>query len=412
MSALALSLFQLGEVVMGSDNDKHYFTEETLIKYDIKILTFDKNNIIDNSNATFIIGYAYGEENEEVSYIFENNLKYFYYGDFINTYFHGIKIGVSGTHGKTTTTSLLTHMLENDKVSAIIGDGTGKGTTDYKFFVFEACEYKMHFLHYDYDFLIINNIDYDHPDYFNNLEEVINAFQKAAMKAQVLIINNDDISSQNIIHSRKVTFGLNHSSDVKGEIIEKNNNGYLLKVVINHQDYLFEVPFTGEHMIYNFLAALTAYYINNEDISSIQDKISSFQKPRRRQEEYYKNSNIIIDDYAHHPTEIKATLLAVKQKYPTHHIFVVFQPHTYSRTIFLNQEFRNCFTLADEVYIAPTFTSAREEKDLLKDQIVNNVFDQYCLYNENTLAYFLTMENSVIIFMGAGDIHNEIRKIL
>ena len=179
MSALALCINDIKETVIGSDNNMFYFTEERLKEKNIEILTFNKNNISRYKDHIFIIGHSYNEtNNEEVKEIFDNNYEYYYYSDFINHYFKNIKIGISGTHGKTTTTTLTKTLFDFNQVSYIIGDGNGKGKKNSKYLIFEACEYYQHFLNYDYEYLIINNIDYDHPDYFKSFNDYQISFIK------------------------------------------------------------------------------------------------------------------------------------------------------------------------------------------------------------------------------------------
>lgn len=415
MSALALCINDIKETVIGSDNNKFYFTEERLKEKNIEILTFNKNNISRYKDHIFIIGHSYNEtNNEEVKEIFDNNYEYYYYSDFINHYFKNIKIGISGTHGKTTTTTLTKTLFDFNQVSYIIGDGNGKGKKNSKYLIFEACEYYQHFLNYDYEYLIINNIDYDHPDYYNNIDEVITAFKNVSKKAKKIIINNDDENCEKIEHKQKYTFGIKNKSYVNGEIIEENKKGYIILVKVENNEYIFSLPFHGKHMIYNFLAAFTVYYLcNNIDKSNIENdiksKIRKYKSPRRRKEEIIlENDNIIIDDYAHHPKEIEMIYEAVRQKYNNYNITIVFQPHTYSRTIYLNKEFKD--VLKDkEVYIMKTFIS-REEYDLLKESVVKEIFINHKEYDVNAIKEILNKENQIILCLGAGDIHNEIKK--
>ena len=415
MSALAKCLNDMGETVIGSDTCEHYFTEESLYNNKIQILKFNSENIRKYNDYIYIIGYTYDEyNNEEVKEIIETNKQYYYYSDFINSYFKKMKIGISGTHGKTTTTTMISKFFEDDKISYIIGDGNGKGRKDYNYFIFEACEYKYHFINYDYDYLIINNIDYDHPDYYNNIEEVIRAFQNVSKKAKHIIVNNDDINSKKIKHNNKYTFGINNKSCVKGEIVEENSNGYKFKINVKSNEYIFDLPFYGEHMLYNFLASFTIFYLlhyKNKDIeNTIKEKVSKYKNPKRRKEEKkMKNGNIIIDDYAHHPKEIQATYESIKQKYPNYEITIVFQPHTYSRSIFLYKEFLDVFK-DKNVYIMDTFIS-REAYDKCKESVINNIFINQKRYDENKIKSILLMKKQIIVFMGAGNIYNEVKKV-
>ena len=416
MSALALCLKDMGEMVIGSDKDETYFTENKLNNNKIPIFKFNVNNINKYKNYIFIISYAYNENNnEEVNEIIKKGYEYYYYSDFINMYFKNIKIGISGTHGKTTTATLTSNLLHNDDISSIIGDGSGKGSKNSKYLIFEACEYKYHFINYDYDYLLINNIDYDHPDFYNNISEVIVAFKNASKKTKCLIVNNDDLNARKIKHSCRYTFGIKNKSYVTGTILKQDENGYRIKVNVKDKEFIFDLSFYGKHMIYNFLAAFTIYYLlHNKDKNiekDVSNNIKKFVNAKRRMEEIIlENNNIIIDDYAHHPSEIQSTYDAVKQKYSNHDITIVFQPHTYTRTIYLNNEFKDVFN-DKKTYIMNTFTS-REEYNNITESIVKEVFKEQEKYDIEKIKSILEKNNQVIIFMGAGNINQEIRKIV
>jgi len=416
MSALDLCLKDMGEMVIGSDKEQYFFTEDKLNSNKIPIFKFNKKNIAKYNNHIFIIGYSYNENNnEEVEEIVNKGYEYYYYSDFINMYFNKIKIGVSGTHGKTTTSTLLKTMFDEEQVSYIIGDGNGKGNPNYKYLIFEACEYRYHFINYNYDYLVINNIDYDHPDFYNNKEEVIKAFKNASKKAKCIIINNDDSDCKKIKHSCRYTFGIDNKSFVTGTILKEDNKGYRIKVSVKLKEYIFDLPFCGVHMIYNFLAAFTVFYLIHNEMKNIEkyinNRLITYINPKRRIEELkLEKNNVIIDDYAHHPEEIQRTYQAVKQKYENYEITIVFQPHTYSRTIFLYDRFQEVFK-DKNVYIMNTFVS-REQYDQIKENVVREIFRNCKTYNIEEISKLLSKENQVIIFMGAGDINKEIQKLL
>lgn len=417
MSALALCLKDMGEMVIGSDKEEYCFTQDQLNDKKIPIFKFNKLNIDKYNTYTFIISYAYNESNnEEVEEIINKGYDYYYYSDFINNYFKKNKIGISGTHGKTTVTSLIKTMLEKEPISYIIGDGTGGGTKDCKYLIFEACEYQYHFINYDYDYLIINNIDYDHPDYYNSLDETIVAFKNVAKKTKCLIINNDDINARKIKHHCRYTFGINNKSFVNATILQENSEGYKIKINVKENEYYFNLRIYGTHMLYNFLAAFTVYYLLCNNRKNIEDYITnvmeSYKNPKRRIEEYKLiNNNVIVDDYAHHPTEINSTYNALMHKYSNYEITIVFQPHTYSRTIYLNEEFKKVFE-GKKAYIMDTFT-AREIYDSQKEKVINEIFYKIPKYDINIIAKIAKKKTKqLIIFMGAGNINNEVKKIL
>jgi len=409
MSALACILSSLNYEVLGSDVKDYYFTEKALRSSNIKYFEFNKNNIRNNNKCFYIISNAYDKSNVEVNEIINKEYKYMYYSEFINYFFKGIKIGISGMHGKTTTTSMCVKLFEDERICALIGNGTGIGMDNYKYFIFEACEYRNNFLKYDYDYLIINNIDYDHVDFFDSIEQVIESFQIAAKKSRFIICNNDDLYSRNIEHKNKITFGKSFDSDYVISKINKYKDGFVIQVVSKYAEEIIKVPLVGEHNIYNFVAA----YVLTKELNinvNIQDKIYHFKMPKRRMEEYIFKNNIIIDDYAHHPKEIKCLLESIKQKYDKD-IIVIFQPHTYSRTIKLEKEFRNLFDEV-ELFLCNTYTSVREQKSDILEEKVKSIFPKSKEYSQSTIKYLNNVYNKVIVFLGAGIISNDINKLL
>lgn len=406
MSALACALKEMGYNVIGSDVENYFYTEKNLKKHQIKYLVFNKENI-KNADYIYISSTCYDEENEEIAEIKNKGYKLYYYYQFIDEFFGGIKIGVSGTHGKTTTTSFIADLFQDD-ITAIIGDGRGIGNIDYQYFIFEACEYQDHFLNYSYDYLVINNIEEDHLDYFHDLEDIKKSFQLAAGNAKYVIVRED----VDIYHEQLYKFGRSDSNFTSYEILNEYPDGYLLEIKIDGKSVLIEYNHPGIHMIENLLAALTVYYLVTNSLEYIQLLVNRFNNINRRMEEYIIGENVIIDDYAHHPTEIECLLKSLKQKYSKYKLVVIFQPHTYSRTIALKDKFRICFDLADEVYITPTYTSARESFDIVKEIEVSEIFHNFNIFTEEKIKRILCGKNQVIVFLGAGIIGNFIKKIV
>lgn len=410
MSALAKVLLDLGHEVEGSDVKETYFTDSSLAERGITIKPFNKNNI--KEDVIYIASSCYDNSNVEICEILKKGYKLYYYHEFIAEFFKGEKIGVCGAHGKTTTTHMINSLMDDEKKVALIGDGYGKADINYDYFIFEACEYKNHFLTYDYNVLVINNIDLDHVDFFNNISEVVASFKKVSKKAKTLIINNDDEYCKSIIHPNKITFGFSDDSMVKAEIVEKYLDGYLLDVWIGGKRNRYILPFTGKFMIYDFLGAISVYYFYKKDLLKVQNKLYKFERPKRRMQEYTYLDNIIIDDYAHHPTEIKECINAIKQKYYDKKLIIIFEPHTYTRTIRLKDKFKGIFDCADEFYLAKTFTSKRENKNKSLEHEVENIFNNPHKFNHHTLTKIKKTKNSVILFIGAGNISECINKIV
>lgn len=183
MSALAIILKKNNCIVQGSDIKKFFFTQKNLTKNKIKILYFNKRNI--KKNMIIIVGNAF-INNIEVLQAQKMKLKIFKYDKFIGNFIKKyISIAISGSHGKTSTTGLLAHVFKKFyNISYLIGDGTGEFLKNSLYFIFEACEYKRHFLSYFPDFLVITNIDYDHPDYFKNINDVLKAFNSMVLQTK------------------------------------------------------------------------------------------------------------------------------------------------------------------------------------------------------------------------------------
>lgn len=410
MSALACTLKQMGNVVTGSDYNDYFFTQDSLDKNKITYKSFNENNINIKDGIFFIISTAYDKNNIEVNKVIKTKCQYMYYHEFIEFFFKEKKIGISGTHGKTTTTSILNKLMENQKICSICVDSTGIGNIDYKYLILEACEYKDHFLQYNYNYLIINNIEYDHPDYFKSLNHVIDSFQKAANRSEYLIINNDDENCKKINHKNKITYGFNPESDVIIHSLKEYRNGFSFKLVSeNHTDLIY-LPITGIHNIYNFTSA---YCVVKELGLKVEfnNKMVNYKMPKRRMEERIINGNIIINDYAHHPTEIKALLNSIRQKYKMQEIIVIFQPHTYSRTITLKEDFKKVFNDVDELYLCETYTSVRERYDYDKEKETQKIFNYPPLFSKKVMNYLKNVNNKIIVFLGAGVINNYINEL-
>lgn len=174
MSALALMLHQMGHKVQGSDVSKYYFTQRGLEQAGIKILPFSEDNI--TSDVELIAGNAFREDNNvEIAYAVNNGFKFKRYHEFLGDFMRQFtSFGVAGAHGKTSTTGLLSHVLKNiTDTSYLIGDGTGRGSANSNYFVFESDEYQRHFMPYHPEYSIITNIDFDHPDYFKSIDDVL-----------------------------------------------------------------------------------------------------------------------------------------------------------------------------------------------------------------------------------------------
>ena len=221
MSSLAQILHDSANEVQGSDVEKWFFTEEPLHERKIPILPFDENNI--KPGMTIIAGNAFPDSHPELTKARELGIEVIRYHEFLGEYMGNFtSIAVTGSHGKTSTTGLLAHVLSGHSATTyLIGDGTGSGPENSEYFVFEACEYKRHFLAYSPDYAIMTNIDFDHPDYFKDLSDVLNAFGEMALRVKKgLIACGDDIHLQKIQANVPVVYyGFDESNDFSAKNI-------------------------------------------------------------------------------------------------------------------------------------------------------------------------------------------------
>src|SRR5574344_2149369 len=215
MSALAQILFDLGYEVQGSDKPDHFFTEAPLLEKGIKVLEFNPDNI--KPDMIVIQGNAFRDIHPEVVRAKELGCKIYSYQEMVGRLTNMFKtITIAGCHGKTTTTAMLSHVLDHiEGCNYLIGDGTGHASKDNEYFALEACEYKRHFLSYNPYYAIITNIELDHTDYYKDINDVIDAFNSFANKAKkAVIMCGDDNNTRKIktgAKNRIHTTALNNS---------------------------------------------------------------------------------------------------------------------------------------------------------------------------------------------------------
>ena len=407
MSALAQILHNMGYQVQGSDVEKHYFTQDRLEKLGIPIYPFRKENI--RENMTVIAGNAFPDSHEEIQQARKMNVPVIRYhrflGDLIQNY---TSVAVTGTHGKTSTTGLLSHVMEMAKpTSYLIGDGTGKGNRDAEYFVFEACEYRRHFLSYFPDYCIMTNIDFDHPDYYANIDDVFSAFQEMALQVKKgIIAYGDDEHLQKIQAKVPVLFyGFGDENDFQARNIEVTKEGTKFDVFVRNNFYSsFFIPMFGNHHVLNALSVITICHYEDLDVSIIKEGLKTFHGVKRRFSEKVIGSQVLVDDYAHHPVEIKATIDSARQKYPDKNIVAVFQPHTYTRTQTFLNDFAETLKLADQVFLCEIFGSARENHGKLTIHELQEKIPGSEILTESDVGVLGNYKNSVLLFMGAGDI--------
>ena len=407
MSSLAQIMRDLGNEVQGSDIQNYVFTEVALKNNGIKILPFNADNI--KEDMVIVQGNAFPDTHEEIVRAHELKIEVIRYHDFlghiINQY---TSVAVTGAHGKTSTTGLLSHVMNGDKkTSFLIGDGTGLGIPASDYFAFEACEYRRHFLSYHPDYAIMTNIDFDHPDYFKDVDDVFNAFQEMAQNVKKAIIAWGDDE-----HLRKIEadvpvyyYGFSKDDDVYADNLKISEKGTQFDVYIKNEYYdTFLSPQFGDHNILNGLAVITISYLESLNVDNIKAALETFGGVKRRFNETKIGNQVLVDDYAHHPREISATIETARKKYPNKEVIAVFQPHTFSRTQAFLDEFADCLSLADTTFLCEIFGSIRENTGNLTIQDLIQRIDGAKLIDEESVSILEQYSNSVILFMGAGDI--------
>lgn len=408
MSSLAQILFDAGEQVQGSDVANYYFTEQPLRDRNMTILTFDENNI--QPGMTVIAGNAFPDDHPELVRARELGVEIIRYhkflGDYIGNY---TSIAITGAHGKTSTTGLMSHVVGGYMpTSYLIGDGTGSGQPDASFFVMEACEYRRHFLAYHPDYAIMTNIDFDHPDYFADIDDVYSAFQSLALQVKKAIIAcGDDEQLQRIQANVPVVYyGFGAENDFAARNVVKTTEGTTFEVYVRNEFYSkFFIPLFGDHTVLNSLAVISLCHYEGIPANVIQERLNTYAGVKRRFTETVMGDNVLVDDYAHHPTEIAATLQSARQKYPDKEIVAIFQPHTFTRTQAFLQNFADSLSKADTVYLCDIFGSAREKAGALSIEDLRVLIDGGQIIHTESIETLQQHKDAVFLFMGAGDVH-------
>ena len=401
----------MGHTVQGSDVEKYYFTQRGLEQAGITILPFSEENL--TGDQILIAGNAFKPENNvEIAYADAQGYTYQRYHEFLGEFMRDfVSMGVAGAHGKTSTTGILSHVLSNiTDTSYLIGDGTGRGSKGAKYFVFESDEYERHFMPYHPEYSIITNIDFDHPDYFTGLEDVFNAFNDYAKQiSKALFIYGEDSELRRITAKAPIYYyGFEEEgNDFVASDLLRSTTGSTFSIHFRGEDLgQFQIPSFGRHNIMNATAVVGLLYIAGFDLDLVREHLKTFSGVKRRFTEKIVNDTVIIDDFAHHPTEIIATLDAARQKYPSKEIVAVFQPHTFTRTIALLDEFADALNQADAVYLAQIYGSAREvdHGDVKVEDLEAKIIKKSGVITAENVSPLLDHDNAVYVFMGAGDI--------
>jgi len=448
MTALALCATDMGKKISGSDIPDVFPTSQILTKRKIKIkLGFSPAHLPKNCDLVIYTGAHGGGDNQEVQAALKRQIPVLSHAQALGFFSQGKQtLAVAGVGGKSSTAAMLATVLATAgyPTGFAVGVGNipclgapGRMPKNARYFVVEADEYvtdPLHNLtprfHYLNPYLaIITNLEHDHPDVYQNLEQIFASFRKFINKAQMIIINLDNPHNRQFIKTIDkpvTTYGFSPQADwriLKTYVAEQKQFISLQYQGLIWPNLILSLP--GDYNALNAIAALAGAHHLGLSQPKIYQGLTKFTGSQRRFELIAKVKGIsLYDDYAHHPTEIKALLKAAKVWLPSRRLIIIFQSHTYSRTKNLLQEFSQSFTQADIVLVNDIFASARETDNLgLTGKSLTQSIKQfhpqtvYCPDKIATLAYLKdTMAKGDVIFtVGAGNNwlwHQDIIKII
>ncbi len=447
MTALAILAKESGVIVSGSDVQEEFPTDMTLHRFGISYDSgFADSHLPQNLDLVIYTGAHQGVNNIEVQTAKTRGIPVLPHGKALGLFMEGKRgISVAGSHGKTTTSALIAHTLMHlgKDPSFAVGCGEilslktsghlGKGD----FFVVEGDEYVTdptsdqvpRFMWQKPEVLVITNIDFDHPDVYKDLKEVKKAFVDFAnslSEKAIVVVNIDNEPLFSILQQIKrkiITYGQKEGADFKLGTVTFNSGETVFEIYYkNKKSVSFSLKIPGVHNAQNATGAIAALVNLGIQPEELREPILTFSGTKRRFEFVAeKNNKLLYDDYAHHPTEIEATLNAARGWFPEKRLVVIFQPHTYSRTQALLSEFGKCFTQADRVLLTEIYASAREEPIsgisgiALYEEIKKRHLGVHFAPKRNDVLQWLeanSRQNDLILTMGAGDIFTWIPSIM
>lgn len=419
MCPIAELLLSKGYEISGSDILENANTNH-LLKLGAKVVI---GQCAENISGADIVGYsaAVHDDNPELKAARDSKIPTFERSKLLGaiTRFYDNTVGVSGTHGKTTVSSMITQILFLNKrdPSAVIGGKlpllgsacvSGKSET----LICESCEFVDSFLEFSPEISVLLNIDNDHLDYFKTMDNLVESFKKFCNKSSLCYFNGDDElckSAVTGIGAKLISYGMGENNFYHPENIRAGKFGFSFDVVrdgniVGHLD--MHVP--GKHNIYNGLVSFAVCFDMGVDAEGINDALKTFTGAGRRFQFIGEKSGVtVVDDYAHHPTEIYATLSAAKSL-DYKKIIVVFQPFTYSRVALLKEGMIKALSIADKVFLTPIVASREENiygassEDIAKCVPGGKVISDYDQLSSEMAE--CAKSGDIIITMGAGDV--------
>lgn len=419
MYSLARLAMIRGARVTGSDREESDRTRE-LSGLGAKItIGHFKENV---KGATVIIyTHAVADNNPELVAGREENIPIVTRAEYMGAMMLGYdnRIGVSGSHGKSTTVAMLDKIFSEAKYNPTVLSGSNLDIGeplkigDRALMIYEGCEYKDSFLKFTPTVSVGLNLELDHTDYFNNISSMKESFRKALGKATAFsVVNGDDENFRSIIQaikSKVVTFGQGERNDYRYNITSFRESGFDFDVFKGSENIgSFKTSIPGIFNVSNAVAAIVTALEYGIDKEVIKSAIASFGGIARRLEAVgYRFTRRVFYDYAHHPTEIKASINALKML--THDLVtVIFKPHTYSRTKSLWEDFRMALSLADHIIITDIYPAREEAISGINSERLALEIGEKAIYStdEDVVGYLDRLTHGVIVIMGAGDMEN------
>lgn len=423
MCPMAEILYHEGYEISGSDMNNSDTLERIIRDYKIPVtMGHYPENVLNKELVVYTA--AIKKDNPELISAIQHNIPVMERAEMLGaiTARYARSVAVAGTHGKTTTTAMIAQTAQGCGLdpTAIIGgklplfNGNSRvGKSE--IMVCEACEYVDSFLHLNPAISVILNVDSDHLDYFGTLDGVKKSFKKfAQLTSNILVVNGDDqntLDSINGVDRKVVTFGFNKNNDYYAVITSETENVFESFAIYNNNEKLSDITLKvpGKHNIYNALASFVVSHILGAEPNDIAKNLGKFTGVHRRFEILGKFNDITVaDDFAHHPTELRATITsAMNMGFNT--VWVVFQPHTYSRTAILFDDFVKVLSLADRVVLSEIL-AVREENvyNIYSEDLVSKIPNSICFDTfEEIKDYVCTNAKSgdLIITIGGGNIY-------
>lgn len=443
MTAMAEILNGRGIHLTGSDTEEKFYTDEILKRNGIEFLEgFSAENVPSDADLV-IYSTAYNvENNSEMAKASQLGIPMLSYSEMLGMLF-GEKMGIAvcGTHGKTTTSAMLAQAFQGAGTdpAAVVGSQviawqgsalSGNG----EYFIAEADEYQNKLKYYNPWSVILTSVDWDHPDFFPDFDvykKTFKQFVQKIPKAGFLVVWGDsmdtiEVSKQAVC--RVLTYGFGEDNAYKISNLKSQtpneSQGMIQSFEVFYEEEslgIFETPLSGKHNVLNASAVIALAHAMKLDLVKIRESLKEFKGTSRRFEYVGQfDGAVLIDDYAHHPDEIRATLGGARERFSGKTIWTVFHPHTFTRTKALLQEFAQSFDDADNAIVIDIYGSAREQQGGVSSEELVKLINKY---NRGKAEYVPTVEETVeylkeksgkydvLITMGAGDVWRVAQKL-